>query len=93
MVSFTLEAAAALIYNLFVYNVFGDAIVASLFGLLVLTIISVKMGLGADSIVVLVMFIATMFTQSMFFNFDLGIMVLIAISVSVVVMGMMKLMK
>jgi len=93
MVTFTLEAAAALIYNLFVYYVFGDAIVASLFGLLFLTIVSVKMGLGADSIVVLAMFTATMFTQSMLFNFDLGIMLLIALSVSVVAMGIVKLIK
>ena len=92
MVTFGLDTVITWLYNLFVYQVFGDAILACMFGFVLLIVISIKIGLGADSLIVLGVFSSVMFTHYIF-QIDLSIVFILAISIGIVAMAILRLMR
>jgi hypothetical protein len=63
-----------------------------MFGFLLLIVISVKMGLGIDSLIVLGVFGMSLFAQSAL-NIDLTIMFVIALAIGIISVGLLKLAK
>jgi len=92
MVTFELSQIVTWLYNLFVYYIFGDAILAGIFGFVFLIIMAVKMGLGADSLLVLMIFSSIMFS-SYVFEIDVSIIFAIAILLGIISMAVLKLIR
>jgi hypothetical protein len=92
VISFPLSQMIGWISALFTNYVFGSPILAGMFGFLIIIIIGVKLGLGLDSFIVLGIFTTVMFTQYVF-PIDLSIIFIIALSIGIVAMGLLKLMK
>jgi len=79
--------------DLFINKVFGDPVMAGVFGWFLLIMIGWKMNLGPDSMIVLGLFSGVLFTEYSFTNFPLGIMFTIAISISLVTVGILKVLR
>ncbi len=92
MVTFDLAMIVTWLYEFFVYFIFGDPILAGFFGFILLFIIAVSLGLGPDSIIVLGIFSSVLFTNFIF-QIDLSIIFIIAVSIGIISIAMLKLMK
>lgn len=91
-ISFPLSELISWISLLFINYVFGDAILAGIFGFLLLIVIGIKMGLGLDSFVVLLVYGGTMFSLFIF-QVDLSLTFIIAMAIGIFAMGMLRLMR
>lgn len=92
MVIFELSTIVTWLSDFFIYFIFGDPILAGFFGFIMLFIIAINLGLGADSMIVLGIFSSVMFTNFIF-QVDLSIIFIIAVSIGLISMAMLKLMR
>ena len=91
MVTFAIDTMAGWIWNLILYMA-GDPVLAGIIGFVMLIMVGIRMGLGADGLIVLGVFTATLMGR-LFLPIDLGILFIIGITLSVIVMAILRMMR
>ena len=89
MPTLALTTIAEWVWLLFI-NIAGDPVLAGIIGFIVMIIFGIRLGLGFDGLIVLGIFSATMLSRFIF-PFDLGMLFILAISISVVSLAALRL--
>ena len=78
------------LYELFVYYVFGDPLIAGIFGFIMLFAIAFRIGLGLDSVFVLALFSSLIFSVYAL-TADIILIVVMIIGLAIISLAILKL--